>query len=172
MNIQQLNQSGQQVHTFIITAFISMAITGTLWLFVSWVNHVQQWMRNPKAATSNEDDIPSYNIEIRLAILCYFLLYFDRMRHHQPHRPGGGRRLSRSRAWIHILLNSPVRRRIQLPQAESSDNDVRYLTAGELGAYCIRERVTWHKQMHGRGWDRLPRLNDYLGQRKRGNWYL
>ena len=44
MNVQQLNQTSQQLRDFVITAVSATAITGALWLITARINYARQWM--------------------------------------------------------------------------------------------------------------------------------
>lgn len=163
MNIQQLNQSGQQIQAFIITALVSTAIAGMIWLVVTRINHAREWLCTGEE-TRNENGLPSYNIEIRLVMLYFFMFHSDRKQRYYPQNPAARRWVFRSNAWFYILLNSPAYciwpSTGSIPGFDGSENLTK-LAAGHVGACCVRSGIKWHPRLEDMKWDRLH-LYNYL----------
>ena len=161
MNLQQLNQSGQQLHTFVITALVSMVITGVTWLCIARINHARQWIRDPSQTKDNKGR-PSYNIEIRLAILYSFV--FGSQDRDTVDRHAAVRWLFKSKAWLHILFNSPAH-----------SNAMTYLSSGmgfvdgdrwiasELVVDYIVRGIYWDDHLTEARWD-WPTISNFLGR--------
>lgn len=45
MNLQQLNQSGRTVGAFLVTAFVSLLVTGFTWFCLEQYNSIAEWKR-------------------------------------------------------------------------------------------------------------------------------
>lgn len=94
MNIQQLNESGQQVWVFVVTAFISLAVTGALWYSVDSINDIKRW-RNSLPAMDDKrfKRTKQYSIGLRFAMLYYLC------------RRGHVLWMIQSRFWFFVLAN-------------------------------------------------------------------
>lgn len=95
MNLQQLNQEGQQLWVFITTAALAVIITGGIWWTINQVNSVRRWIRKPELVdkSDNKRD-PQYSIGVRLAML-YYLVFSGHMKW-----------MFRSNIWLRVLANS------------------------------------------------------------------
>ena len=45
MNLQQLNQSGQNIRSFLITVIVALCVTGLMWLCLALYNRIGKWIR-------------------------------------------------------------------------------------------------------------------------------
>lgn len=76
MNLQQLNQSGRNIWSFLVTALVSLLVTGFTWFCIEQYNSVADWKRKRE-----EKEQPwligkaKYSIVIRVGI--YFGLIPD-----------------------------------------------------------------------------------------------
>ena len=97
MNIQQLNQSGQQIRVFLITALVALLLTFFIWLCIPHITGTVQWREQLQVCCEKDQSWPkrgkNYHFIVRVAIL-YMLL-----------RRGYGRWTWISGAWIRILTN-------------------------------------------------------------------
>lgn len=48
MNLQQLNQSGRNIWSFLVTALVSLLVTGFTWFCIEQYNSVADWKRKRK----------------------------------------------------------------------------------------------------------------------------
>lgn len=121
MNLQQLNQSGQQIWVFLITAAISLAVTALSWFLVEQSNSYLTWLRQENAEWQ---DRPRYTITVRIALILWLI--------HNGHTSWA----RSSGAWWAILTNdgSPCR----VLSHRSDDNDANSREAA--GAYVSRYR--------------------------------
>ena len=99
MNLQQLNESGQNVWVFVITAVLALLLTSAVWMAIVIYREYRQWRDQMKA--SPEDDWAKrgrqYSFVIRAAILSLIL------------KEGYIRWLWISGAWIRILTNERIK---------------------------------------------------------------
>ena len=97
MNIQQLNQSGQQIQTFFATLVAAVALTYSTWFIIEQRGAYIQWRKAMISHAKERTDWPKrkkrYCLAVRISIL-NVLLY-----------RGYGRWLWGTRAWIRILTN-------------------------------------------------------------------
>lgn len=93
MNLQQLNQSGQQLAVFLITAAIAVAITGVSWFCVEKVNSYLVWLRGEDK--DFDGGTPTYTLSVRLMMIAK-LVYNGHISW-----------LRASEAWPRILMNDP-----------------------------------------------------------------
>ena len=96
MNIQQLNNSGQSLHTFLVTAVVVLLLTGVSWLCIEQVNGYRIWSRRPKPPPDSvlSSPRPTYNIAVRIWILVWL------------YRNGHWAWVRHTKAWWYILANS------------------------------------------------------------------
>lgn len=122
MNIQQLNESGKSLWVFLVTAFVTLAVTGCLWLLVELLNGYQNWQRG-RPELSQNTTTSSYNLGERVAMVVWLL------RHHH---------ISWARevgAWWRIMVNDRER---YIPSV-----DMRLMSAGEYVSEYSGARITW-----------------------------
>ena len=43
MNIKQMNGSGQNLTSFVVTAILALFVTGSVWLVAEWIHEVDAW---------------------------------------------------------------------------------------------------------------------------------
>lgn len=73
MNLQQLNQSGQNVWVFVLTAIVSVLITGFIWFCLELFNSVVKFRDQVKGMLrrvlndKQERQIPRPSITLRVA---------------------------------------------------------------------------------------------------------
>ena len=87
MNIQQLNNSGQPIQTYLVTAVVILLLTGGSWLCTEQVNEYRTW---------RPLNTPTYSIavRVRLSIFLYCHGYWTWVR--------------KTKAWWYILKTSDV----------------------------------------------------------------
>lgn len=71
MNLQQLNQSGRSVWSFLVTAFVSLFVTGFMWFCLEQYNSVVNWARKTEEywfRIQKRSDKPEHPIAVRVAI--------------------------------------------------------------------------------------------------------
>ena len=96
MNIQQLNQNGQHIRVFVITACIALLLTFFVWFCIAQITAYAQWREQYKAFDESKPwpkKGKNYHLLVRVCIL-YMLL-----------RGGCGRWAWITGAWIRILTN-------------------------------------------------------------------
>ena len=95
MNIQQLNDSGQSLKTFLVTAVVILLLTGGLWLCIAEVNGYLSWSQRPRRmALEWSLPRPAYNIAVRVRLLIWL------------YRHGHWTWARTTKAWWYILVNS------------------------------------------------------------------
>ena len=87
MNIQQLNNSGQSIQAFLVTAVIILLLTGGLWLCGEQVNRYHEWV-------PGETRIYTIVERVRLLVWLYCHRYWAWVR--------------KTKAWWYILANSNI----------------------------------------------------------------
>lgn len=75
MNIQQLNQSGQSIWTFLITAFVILFLTGIWWMCVKVFNDYRSWSRKAKPSPFILRPRPNYTIMMRVWMLIWLIYH-------------------------------------------------------------------------------------------------
>ena len=69
MNLQQLNQSGQNVWSFVVTAIISLLVTALVWLCLEFYNVIVDYKRKEKEFESWSNDLrPRRSVAFRVAV--------------------------------------------------------------------------------------------------------
>lgn len=102
MNIQQLNQNGQNLWVFFTTAVVALALTGGSWLCSKSTYEAVAWYKEMAVATEANDEEErkrEYGLLLRMAMLIWLV------------RNGYKTWMWRSGAWIAILLDSKVQAR-------------------------------------------------------------
>ena len=95
MNIQQLNNSGQSIQTFLVTAVVILVLTGVSWLCTDQVNQYRSWSRRPRPLPFGQSSTrPTYSIAVRVRMLVW--LYCN----------GHWAWVRKTKAWWYILANS------------------------------------------------------------------
>ena len=104
MNLQQLNQSGQHVWVFVLTAVLALVLTFTLWIIIVLYRDYRQWCDQMQAPPEEEwvKREKRYSFVIRIAILSLTV------------KIGYGRWLWVSGAWIRILTNERIKPALSL----------------------------------------------------------
>lgn len=80
MNLQQLNQSGRSVWSFLVTAFVSVFVTGFMWFCLEQYNSVVKWKRISEQdilGKSEFNNKPERTIAVRVAISLGFLYNYS-----------------------------------------------------------------------------------------------
>lgn len=76
MNLQQLNHTGQNAWSFILTVLVSLFVTGLLWFSLVQYNSVIDWNRkNSERVLGDRDRRPRLPIAVRVAL--FFGLVYD-----------------------------------------------------------------------------------------------
>lgn len=80
MNIQQLNGSGRSLQTFVATAIIALAITGTLWWLTEQLSSLRAWRNrdpdhyeSPSTIKAYGRVSPNYSLAVRIAMLVWLV---------------------------------------------------------------------------------------------------
>ena len=98
MNIQQLNNSGKSIQTFIITAVVILLLTGGSWLCTEQVNQYRSWLQRPQSSREwvpfPSSPRPVYSIAVRVRMLVW--LYCN----------GYWVWVRKTKAWWYIMANS------------------------------------------------------------------
>ena len=55
MNLQPLNQTGQNITSLIVTAVVALLVTGLVWMALVQYNHVREWERKRVEKLSQAD---------------------------------------------------------------------------------------------------------------------
>lgn len=71
MNLQQLNQSGQNVWSFLMTALVSLLVTGFMWFCLEEYNSFMAWIHNPVDEYGRRRR-PRHSVAVRVAIFFGF----------------------------------------------------------------------------------------------------
>ena len=103
MNLQQLNQSGQQLWVFICTASVSLVLTGGTWFCIDQFNGFRNWRRDRSVRTINQRRYSKFNLMVRIFLLCRLWLRTRTLW------------IFRSNAWYHVVTNSSVHGFITAP---------------------------------------------------------
>ena len=72
MNLQQLNQSGQSIRSFFITAIAALLITALMWFCIVQYNSVSDWKRKEdeeRHPLSSRKRRPKRSVILRVALL-------------------------------------------------------------------------------------------------------
>ena len=95
MNIQQLNNSGQSLQTFLVAAVVILLLTGILWLCTEQVNQYRNWLRRNRPRNFGQISTrPTYSIAVRVRMLVW--LYCN----------GHWAWARETKAWRYIMANS------------------------------------------------------------------
>ena len=95
MNIQQLNNSGQSIQTFLVTAVVILLLTGGSWLCMEEINQYRSWSRRHRPRRFGESHPRStYNIAMRIRMLVW--LYYN----------GHWAWARETKAWWYIMANT------------------------------------------------------------------
>ena len=114
MNIQQLNQSGQNISTFLGTAVIALAGTGASWFLIEQINSYLGWRGEVHDVRSGRVSRPTYSLGVRLVMLIWLA------------RNGHWIWMRRTKAWWYILANSrPNAFQDKLQDVMATDNFAR-----------------------------------------------
>ena len=92
MNLQQLNQSGQNLWIFVLTGVTALLVTGLSWLCVEAITNYKGW---PKEG-STDDSRRNESLAFRLALLVWLV------------KNGHTTWMWRSGAWLCILSNDKL----------------------------------------------------------------
>lgn len=90
MNIHQLNQSGQNIWVFVVTAMATLALTGAAWFCIELANSYRAWEQEK---SFNYKSVPNHSITSRIALVLLLV------------KQGRTLWLRRSGAWLCILSN-------------------------------------------------------------------
>ena len=77
MNLQQLNQSGQTIQSFVVTAIIALLITGLMWFCLEQYNSIVGWKREGRVIDLGRDPTPKRSIALRVARALGLIYYYD-----------------------------------------------------------------------------------------------
>ena len=69
MNLEQLNGSGQHLWVFIITAVITLSITGCSWFVIEQINSYFKWRK--RSSDEPYDGNTQFTLAVRLALLVF-----------------------------------------------------------------------------------------------------
>ena len=95
MNLQQLNNSGKPLQTFLVTAVVILVLTGGLWLCMEEANQYRSWARRPiRHVAVSSSPRPTYNLAVRVRMLVWL------------HCNGHWTSICKTKAWWYILANS------------------------------------------------------------------
>ena len=100
MNVQQLNQNGQNIWVFFVTAFVALLITGGSWFLSHTVYKAMSWYKKlaaRSAAKDKEEKQREYDFPLRVAMLTWLV------------RNGHTVWMWTTGAWLAILINSKVK---------------------------------------------------------------
>ena len=92
MNLQQLNQSGQNLWIFVLTGVVALLVTGMAWLCVEVITKYKGW----PGERSTEDSHRNNRLVFRLALLVWLV------------KNGYTTWMWRSGAWLCILSNGKL----------------------------------------------------------------
>ena len=76
MNLQQLNQSGQNVRSFVVTSILALIITGLMWFCLEQFNSVVDCKRKSRERFGI-DPSPKRSITLRVARVLGFISEFE-----------------------------------------------------------------------------------------------
>ena len=101
MNLQQLNNNGQQVWVFIITAVTAILVTAGLWYCFEQINDHKAWQWHEQEGILWNDDEPKpkYPVVIRVAMFVWLV------------KNGHVSWMLKSGAWWRMLVNDQTRLR-------------------------------------------------------------
>ncbi len=75
MNLQQLNQSGQTVGSFLVTASVSLLVTGFMWFCLEDYNSIMDWNRKTdEEKRSDPNSGPDHSVTLR--VFCFLRFVF------------------------------------------------------------------------------------------------
>lgn len=130
MNLEQLNGSGQPLRVFIITAVVTLAVTGGSWFAIEQANSYLKWRK--RSPDEPYDGKTQFTLAVRLALLTTFVSI------------GCTSWMFKSGAWWRILINhrSQIISRYGPPLGKSDKGP---LNAGEYASkYSHKDvRMEW-----------------------------
>jgi len=123
MNLQQLNGNGRSLRDFVLTAILTLLVTGGAWLVSGAASSYKNWQKGrwKREKPLNRLQKPEYSIAERCAMVVWLL------------RQGHGSWMRRSGAWWRILQNSGV------PIVKSRDGAI--MAAGHYVSEYSREHI-------------------------------
>ncbi len=122
MNIEQLNGSGQHLWVFILTAVITLVVTGGSWFIIEQVNSYPWWRKRRSDTPYNGET--QFSLVVRLALLVYLV------------SNGHSQWMLKSGAWWRIIIDH----RSLVKDGCVLQKDNGRLTAGEyVSKYSTRE---------------------------------
>lgn len=126
MNLEQLNGSGQPLRIFIITAMVTLAVTGGSWFVIEQVKSYFKWRK--RSPDEPYDGETQFKLAVRLAILATLLSI------------GCTSWMLKSGAWWRILSNhrSRIINRYGPPIGESDKGP---LNAGEFASRYSQKNI-------------------------------
>ncbi len=71
MNIEQLNKSGQNLSVFIITAVLTLVVTGGSWFLIEQTNSYRKWRR--RSPKQQYDGKTQFSLAVRLALIAWLV---------------------------------------------------------------------------------------------------
>ena len=74
MNLQQLNQSGRNIWSFLVTALVSLLVTGFTWFCIEQYNSVADWKRKRE-----EKEYPWLRGKVKHSMVIRVGIYFGLM---------------------------------------------------------------------------------------------
>ena len=122
MNIQQLNNSGQSIQTFFVTAVVILLLTGGTWLCIEEINEYRSWsQKNGPRALRSKGLLarPTYNIAMRARMLVWLICN------------GYWTWAWKTKAWRYILANSRPTHESAFDPVDSLRNSSKPLSAGD-----------------------------------------
>lgn len=135
MNIQQLNNNGQPIWVFAVTAIIAFLLTFSVWLSVTQTLHYLTWHQQMNECTKMGTPWPErgkhYRFVVRVAILIMLLF------------KGNGRWAYITRAWIRILTNERVGAGRKCELKFDREDKFNNKTACDYICYCWVQQPDW-----------------------------
>ena len=131
MNIQQLNNSGQSIQTYLVTAVVILLLTGGSWLCTEQVNQYRSWSRRSRPRHFGQSSTrPTYSIAVRVRMLVWLIAN------------GHWAWVRKTKAWWYVMANSRADRRTgfgsRLDKHWSRDDSD--LSAGDYVSKYMRDR--------------------------------
>ena len=127
MNIEQLNQSGQQLRVFFITTILALLVTGAVWFCVDQIKAYVTWRQGEADVGAKQRS--NYSIIVRAAMIVWLV------------KNGHATWMLKSRAWQHILRNSQQR-----PEVSEFTGlaEITGLSAGDMITRVFRASKSFH----------------------------
>ena len=75
MNVQQINESGHNIWTFVVTALVAVLVTGLVWYVVEGTNNVRTWKKSWKSSSGyrRKPITTTYTFEKRIFMLLWLI---------------------------------------------------------------------------------------------------